>query len=244
LTERRIKALLLDLDDTLLINDMGAFAPHYYRALLASFDGVCPPGLFLEALQAGMRAMLQNDGSGPTNEVVFSEVFCARSGLDRASTLARFARFYSQEFDKLAVHTQADPDARRLVELAFAEGYQVAIATQPVFPRKAILTRLRWAQVPAEEYAYDYVSSYEVLAACKPSPLYFETIVRALGRAPEKCLMVGDSPSSDLPAQRVGLRTFWVSRRAARPLLGIRCDAQGTLGDLIALLQTGRIHAI
>ena len=40
--------------------------------------------------------------------------------------------------------------ARRLQ----ADGLQVAIATQPMFPRAAILARLRWADVPFDEFPY------------------------------------------------------------------------------------------
>ena len=242
--KRGIRALLLDLDDTLLINDMEAFAPHYYRALLAHFEGACPPGLFVEALQAGMRAMFRNDGVGGTNEDVFAQVFFSKIDVPREELLPRFERFYAQAFDGLSVHTEADPEARRLVTRAAANGYQLAIATQPVFPRQAILARLRWARVPADEFAYDFISSYERLAACKPHPLFFQTIMDALGREPEECLMVGDSPSADMPARRLGLRTFWVNRTGSRAPFRMRCSAKGSLGDLVSLIESGKIDAL
>ena len=242
--ERGIRTLLLDLDDTLLINDMETFTPHYYRALLAYFQGACPPGLFIEALQAGTRAMFRNDAATGTNEAVFAQVFFSKIDVPKEELSSRFERFYAEAFDALSVHTEADPDARRLVTRALNDGYQLAIATQPVFPRQAILARLRWARVPAEEFAYDFISSYERLGACKPHPLYFQTILDALGRKPEECLMVGDSPGADMPAYRLGMRTFWVNRAGVNPPFGMRCSAQGTLGDLLALIETGGIDAL
>ena len=240
---RRIKALLLDLDDTLLINDMEAFIPHYFRALYAYFEPLCPPGIFIEALQAGTRAMFRNEGNNGTNEAVFERVFYSYAELDPEVLGPRFERFYREEFDKLGVHTAPDPCARSLVALAFAQGYQVAIATQPLFPRVAIEARLRWAGVGVDEFAYDFISSYEEMMACKPHPRFFQTILDALGRQPEECLMVGDSPTADMAAGQFGLRTFWVNRQGLRPPAGMHCDAQGELSDLITLLK-GKFDAL
>jgi len=213
-----LRALLLDLDDTLLINDMEAFTRAYYPALVAKMSSHIPPALFTEALNAGIAAMWHNDGP------VFDE-------------------FYSLDFESLRVHTRPDPNARRLVTLARAHGYQIAIATQPVFPRSAVLARLRWANVPHREFAYDLVSSYEHMRACKPHPVFFASLLERLGRAPDECLMVGDSIDTDLPAGELGIRTFWVDR-GQRVGANVSADARGTLGDLASLLETGGIHAL
>jgi HAD superfamily hydrolase (TIGR01549 family) len=237
-----IHALLLDLDDTLLLNDMELFAPHYFRALLAKVGPLCAPTAFSEAMNAGVRAMMANDGR-VSNAEAFAETFFPRLDCARETLLPVLDAFYAHEFEALRIHTQPDPQARPLVELAFRRGYRVAIATQPMFPRTAIQARLRWANVGAEAFPYAFITSYEVMGACKPHPHYFATLIERLGCAPEECLMVGDSVESDMPARTLGLHTFWVNRRNQTPQPGL-ADAQGSLGDLIHLIESGGIDAL
>ena len=239
-----MKALLLDLDDTLLINDMDVFAPHYFKALLAKVRKICPPQLFLESLEAATRAVWLNDGQDGTNAEVFRQEFFPRLGRSPEELMPLFEEFYARDFEALRRHTAIDPDARVLVELAFERGHQVAIATQPIFPLSAILARLRWAGVGAEKFHYDFIASYETMSACKPHPHYFATILERLGRAPGECLMVGDSPDSDMAAGKFGLKTFWVQRGRAPVLSAVSCDAQGSLHDLITLIETGGVDEL
>lgn len=236
-----IRALLLDLDDTLLINDMSTFLSAYFKALAAKMAPLCPAVRLREALQQGTTAMMRNDGRGPTNEEAFFREFLSLIGRSRDDVMPLIDDFYANDFEALREYTRPDPDARRLVENARARGLQLAIATQPVFPRSAILARLRWAGVPHEEFNYDYISSYEGMRACKPHRAFFETILSALGRSPEECLMVGDSAEADMPAARLGLRTFLVTRDSATADM-VSVDAQGSLGDLVHLMETGRLN--
>lgn len=236
-----LRALLLDLDDTLLINDMETFAPGYFRALLHAMRAVSPPVRFMEALQTGTEAMMRNDGRDGTNEQVFMREFLPRIERRAEEMEPLFRRFYREEFDALRPLTAVDPDARRLVTLARERGYQVAIATQPIFPREAILARLRWAEVPDEEFHYDLITSFEVMHACKPHRAFFRAVLERLGRRPEECLMVGDSVGADLGAGRLGIRTFWVDRGRGESPRDVRPDARGSLADLIRLIETGEI---
>ena len=240
--EKQVEALLLDLDDTLLINDMEVFGPPYFRALLDRMQHVCSPGIFIEALNEGTRAMWRNDGGERTNAEVFCDEFFSRTGLDPATVMPLFDEFYEKDFDALAEYTAVDPDARILLELASAQGYQLVVATQPIFPLAAIQARLRWAGVG--EFAYDYIATYDTMSACKPNPRFFQAILTRLGRLPEECLMVGDSLDSDMPASQLGIKTFWVDRGRFEKPSGVIADAQGSLGDLVTLLQTGEIHEL
>ncbi|MBN1401318.1 MAG: HAD-IA family hydrolase [Anaerolineae bacterium] len=249
MTSRPIKALLFDLDDTLLINDIEAFLPHYYRALLTKMSGVCPPTIFLDALNAGTRAMWHNSGTNASNAEVFEQEFFLklRTGggvrASREEILALFDDFYQHEFEALRQYTAVDPHAREAVQLAFDRGYQVAVITQPIFPRAAILSRLRWAEVGAEEFPYHFISSYEVLNARKPQPRFFLSVLEHLGRAPEECLVIGDS-QADMSAGELGIKTFWIDRGRTPGAAQIVSDARGNLSDLIDLMRTGGIDEL
>lgn len=238
----RIRALLLDLDDTLLLNDTDTFLSHYFRALVAKMQGVVPVGRFAEALSVATRAMERNDGTNGTNAEVFAREFFRRVGREPDDVMPLFDDFYAHEFEALQSLTAPDPAARELVAWAFSHGLQVAIATQPMFPRVAILSRLRWAGVPQDEFPYHWVACYEEMHACKPHPHFFREIREGLGRRPDECLMVGDSPDADMPARELGLRTYLVQRGKRQDVDDVACDARGDLRHLLTLLRTGGIH--
>lgn len=240
----KIKAFLLDLDDTLLINEMETFSEHYYRALLGKMSGVCSPGTFVEALNLGVRAMWHNDGRQGTNAEVFYREFYRRLGREPHEIEPILLDFYTREFETLAQYTELDPIARELVQLLQGRGYQIAITTQPLFPRVAIEARLRWAGVSADEFRYDLITSFEIMKACKPRTAYFEHVLQSLGRRAPEAVMVGDSPESDMPAGRMGFYTFWVDRGRLANGTKVECDAQGSLRDLYALVETGAIDEL
>ena len=239
-----IKAILLDLDDTLLRNDTEPFIQAYFESLTAHVASLCTPNQFMHALNMGTRAMLVNDGQDTTNREAFNDAFFRLLDCDHAALESFIMDYYKNAYENLQPLTSPMPGARALVSLCVASGLQVAIATQPVFPLVAVQARLRWANVGADEFAYDWVTSYETSRACKPHPQYFIDIATRLGCVPSECLMVGDSPDTDLPANRAGLKTFWIRGNQTDEALPNTPDAQGNLGTLIELVQAGKIHEL
>ncbi len=238
-----IKAILFDLDDTLLTNSMDIFVPAYFQALTRYMAHLIPPERLISELLRGTRAMEANSGNGPTNEETFDAVFYPALGYEKATLQPIFEQFYAEEFPKLQAMTRPIPEARPLVEWAFAHDFQVAIATNPLFPRTAIEQRLAWAGVPASEFDYALVTSYEIMHATKANPAYYHEIVERLGRQPRECLMVGDDWERDmLPAAAVGIPIYWITQSespappipASRVLIG-----QGTLGSLLDQANAG-----
>jgi len=67
-----LKAILFDLDNTLLGNSMATFVPAYFQALTRYVAHLIPPDRLLTELLRATRAMEANDGNGPTNEEAFA----------------------------------------------------------------------------------------------------------------------------------------------------------------------------
>lgn len=240
----KIKALLFDLDDTLLINDTEQFLRPYFALLVSKVTDLCPAEQFMNALSKGTAAMMRNDGSLGSNAEAFFSEFYSRVQVDPEVLTPRLEAFYAEDFDSLRVHSAVDPDARPVVDEASARGYQLAVATQPIFPLSAIEARLNWAGVGVDEVAYDFVAHYEGMGAAKPHPHFWEIVLAHLGREPGECLMVGDSAQYDMPAREYGLKTFWVDRgRPDSPPPKV-ADARGSLADLYRLLTTGEIDEL
>lgn len=235
-----LKAVLFDLDDTLLKNPMEAFVPAYFQALTRYAAHLVPPDRLVSSLIAGMRAMGANNGSGPTNEEAFSEVFYPAVGLEADVLKPVMLEFYDEAFPRLKPLTRPAPGSRSLVEWAFAQGLQVAVATNPVFPLPAVAQRLAWADVPMTEFDYARVTSMENSHALKPNPAYYREILAALGRSAEECLMVGDDWVQDMaPASSVGIPVFWVAA-ADTPLpdKNIPLFGRGLLSDLWKMIRS------
>jgi FMN phosphatase YigB (HAD superfamily) len=229
-----LKAILFDLDDTLLGNAMETFIPAYFQALTQYMAHMIPPERLISELIYATRAMEANDGTGPTNEEAFAELFYPAVGYERAALEPIFGRFYVEEFPKLQHLTQPLPEARPLVRWAFERGLQVTIATNPLFPRSPIEQRLEWAGVPVTEFDYALVTSYEIMHATKAHPAYYREILTRLGRQPDECLMAGDNWERDVvPAVLVGIPVYWIAEPGeAPPADDVQPVGQGTLADL------------
>jgi FMN phosphatase YigB (HAD superfamily) len=229
-----IRAILFDLDGTLLDSNMDVFLPHYFKMLTARVAHIMPPETFLAHLMQATEAMIANDGRA-TNEEVFARTFYPLIGHPREQVELILLRFYTDDFPALRQHTRRKPAARQVVQRAFDLGCDVVIATNPVFPAIAIEQRLAWAGVV--DFPYHLVTTYENSRAAKPSLLYYEQILDAIGQRAEACLMVGDE-DMDMVAAHLGCPTFLVpGPRTALDAATPQPTYRGTLIDLDALLQ-------
>ncbi len=231
-----LRAVLLDLDDTLLGNDIERFLPPYFAALGQRLAPFVAPDDLVKMLLASTRVMMKNDDPAVTNQQVFDADFFPRLGRPAAEVRPTIAAFYEEDFPALKRHTQTRPQARPLVQALFDRGFDVVVATNPMFPRRAIEHRLDWAGVL--DFPFKLVTSYENSHFCKPNPLYYEEILGRLDCRPDQAIMVGDDLSNDIePAARVGLHTYWI----AEPPDGSASYAgrRGSLADCLAWVQSG-----
>lgn len=229
-----VSAVLFDLDDTLLANPMDTFVPAYFSALGHFMARWIDPDHLVSELIRGTEAMDAHDSWSLTNEEAFASAFYGAVGCDEEKLKPRFEDFYAREFPRLRVLTKPLPEARSLVAWVKRSGLQLAVATNPLFPRNPIEQRLEWAGVAASEFGYDLITSYEVMHATKASPAYYEETARLLGRDPGDCLMIGDDWCLDImPAATVGMRVYWVTTEDGTPTGSPGLLAgQGTLSQL------------
>ncbi|HSQ16715.1 MAG TPA: DinB family protein [Anaerolineales bacterium] len=204
--------LLIDLDDTLLGNAMDSFVPAYLQGLAGRMASVAEPQKLIKALLDGTAAMVADANPGLTLEEKFDAVFFPALGLHRPAVQSLIDTFYRDDFPRLASLTQRFPAAPHLVSQALSRGDQVVIATNPLFPRTAILQRLSWAGLPAEQVPFALIPSYETFHLAKPNPAYMAELLAQLGWPEGPVLMVGDDPRLDIEAARqLGLPVFWIA---------------------------------
>lgn len=201
--------LLLDLDDTLLDTNLDAFMPAYFQALSQHLIKHSPPSTLLRSLFTGMNLMNESEDPTRTLEEIFEADFYPQLGYTKSDLIHIIEEFYDEVFPTLAQHTRQRPDAVPLIEWAYSRGYRLAIATDPLFPRKATFHRLRWAGFDPERF--ELVSTFEHFHFSKTHPAYYAEVLGRLGWPEGPVLMVGNDPERDLlPAYRLGLKTFYI----------------------------------
>ncbi len=226
-----MKAVLFDLDGTLLDIDIDQFLGTYFRALgpvvVEVIGGDVSSGI--DAILAATRRMVVPH-PGRTNAEVFAEAFSEVSGVELGpDAWARFDRFYAEVFPGLRGDIGANVGAAEAVASAQTLGMKTVVATNPIFPAAAIRERMSWAGLA--ETPFDLVTTYEIMTAAKPDLAYYRSIAETIECDPSDCLMVGDDATLDMVAADIGMATFYVGPEP-RPA----ADYAGSLTELAELL--------
>lgn len=233
-----LRAVLFDLDDTLLSNPVDTFLPAYFDGLSAFASSKLPRERFVPALLGATEKMVRSTNTAVTNFDVFWQAFNADTGLDSAEMVSFIEEYYLTQFGHLERFTQKRPLAVELVRFCEAQGWPVVIATNPLMPRLAIEQRLAWAGVPVTAHSYALVTTMENMHSSKPHPDYYREILQRIGLNAPETLMVGDSWKNDIaPAHVVGCQTFWIAPETAVPEEAIMVTAQGSLATLAEFLR-------
>jgi FMN phosphatase YigB (HAD superfamily) len=203
--------LLLDLDDTLLDSNMENFIPAYFQALSETLQDLVSPEIMVQALMGGTKRMMGKIDPEHSLREVFDDYFYTKIGIHREELRKKIDEFYDDVFPKLNYLTKQRPEAIDFVKWAFDQGYRVVVATNPLFPLKAIQHRLRWAGLAPEDYPFALITSYENFHFTKENISYFPEILGRLGWPDDPVIMVGNDLKMDIePAMEAGLPVFWV----------------------------------
>jgi FMN phosphatase YigB (HAD superfamily) len=227
--------LLFDLDDTLLDTNMESFIPAYFQALSTHFADRVPSTATLSALMSSTKLIYKSQNPMRTLREVFDENFYHQLGASRNEMAGLVEQFYDDVFPMLSVHTHQRPDAVPLIEWALSSGYRVAIATDPLFPCRATLHRVRWAGLKPEYF--EIISTVESFHFSKTYPAYYAEVLGRMGWQDGPVLMIGNDVDRDMiPAQRLGLKTYLIDGESAS---GSGLEAgRGKLADLRPWLES------
>jgi len=226
---------------------MDTFIPAYLQALGEHLAAFVPPDKMVPTLLASTQLMLQNKRPDRRLKQVFDQEFFPTLGIDTEDFQDQIDSFYVEKFPSLEGLTQFRPEAVRMVEEAFTRGYNVVIATNPLFPLTAILQRLDWAGLPPQKFPFSLIPSYESFFFAKPNTAFFAETLSRLGWPEGPVVMVGDDINLDInPARHLGLGTFWINNyeQPSKDNSDIS-DGHGTLADLLPWLDaTPREHLL
>ncbi|MBE6589085.1 MAG: HAD family hydrolase [Ruminococcaceae bacterium] len=201
-----IKAVLFDLDGTLLPMDQETFIKAY-------FGGICrrmapfgyEPEKMVQGIWLGTAAMVKNTGE-QNNEAVFWDTFAVHMGEGIRDYIGEFDAFYREDFPRVQASCGYDERAAKVVRRVKERGFRVVLATNPIFPSMATEHRISWAGLRPSDF--ELYTTYENSCHCKPNPAYYMDILEKTGLSPEECVMVGNDVGEDMIAQNLGMKVF------------------------------------
>lgn len=235
--DKAINTVLFDLDGTLLPMDVEVFTNAYFAELAkkAAPYGYKDPKALTAAVWKGTKAMVKNDGQA-SNCDRFWACFAQELGEEVLELRPVFDEFYAKEFDRVKAFVGENPLARVVVDTLKQKGYEVVLATNPIFPLVGVETRLAWIGLGAGDFSL--VTSYENSSFCKPNPDYYREILKKLLKRPEECMMVGNDTGEDLAAAELNMDVYLITdcliHRGDGPVPPVK---QGSFQSFLELVQ-------
>ena len=227
--------ILFDLDGTLLPVDIEEFTHVYFNEIGKYFSDIIEAEKIVDYIWKGTKAMIENLDKR-TNEEVFMESFKQSVGGDISAFKERFDSFYDKGFLAVEKTVQSKPIVKQAVALLKDKGYSLIIATNPLFPKKAILHRIAWAGLNANDF--DYISYYEKNCYCKPKIEFYEEVLGSIDKSPNQCYMVGNNVQEDMIAGKLGLETYLITDHLINRDKDITCDHKGSYEDFFSFCQS------
>lgn len=232
-----IKAVLFDLDGTLLPMDQSVFTKAYFGGLAKRLAprGYEPQKL-IDSIWQGSAAMIRNNGE-KTNEEVFWDEFSEIYGNSVRDDEPYFEAYYIEDFDNSKDSCGYNPKAVKAVKDIKSMGLRTALATNPIFPSIATEKRIVWAGLEVSDF--ELYTTYENSCYCKPNPKYYKDILKRMEIEPHDALMVGNDVNEDMIAESLGMKVFLLTDNLInKENKDISKFPNGSFDDLLEYVKT------
>jgi FMN phosphatase YigB (HAD superfamily) len=179
------------------------------------------------------KAMLMNDGN-TLNKNRFWKTFADVSKLD--DEMLQLAEkmsdnFYQNEFNLVKSVTAPTDIPARLIPAMKDKGYELILATNPLFTIVGVETRLSWIGLSLQDFSL--VTHYANSTFCKPNPAYYNEIFTKINKHPKQAIMVGNNVKEDMCAAALGADVFLVTDYLENEAdTDITIFRNGSLGEL------------
>ena len=115
-------------------------------------------------------------------------------------------RFYQEDFGVTRYITHPLDTVSECINILKEKGYQMVVATNPLFPEIATYERISWAGLYSSDFSL--ITTYENSCFSKPNLKYYKHLLKTLDKDPEDCLMVGNDVKEDMCAKEIGIDVF------------------------------------
>ena len=231
-----MKTILFDLDGTLLSMEQETFTKMYFKALAGKLApyGYDPTEL-MQAIWKSTDSMVKNEGLY-SNEKVFWDTFSNIYGKKVYDDKEVFDEFYLNDFDVLKDVCGYDPQAQQVIKKLKKSGYNLILASNPIFPMVAQKKRMQWAGLSIADF--EYITSYENSRYCKPNPKYYIELAEKIGCETSECLLVGNDVTEDMVAIETGMKVFLLTNMLInRERKDISQYQRGNLNQFVSFVE-------
>lgn len=217
-----MNTIIFDLDGTLLPMDTKKFIKTYFHEMSLMFEGLIEPDKLIEYVMYSTQKMITNEEKR-SNEEVFMASFKALVGDKFERCLNIFDEFYKDKYLKTKSLTSKNNEIIESVSILKEKGYNLVIATNPLFPREAIDHRIKWAGLYVDDFSH--VTCYEKNNFTKPNTKFYGEVLESIDKEPSDCIMVGNDIQDDMVASKLGIKTFLITDHLI--------DDEGSMEDII-----------
>lgn len=216
-----IKAILFDLDNTLLVNPTRGFVTEYLRLADVFFRKHWGEERMSDTLRHVMKALIERTSYNRTNFSIMLEAIQKTTSRSSQEIIDAWKVFFEQVYPSLQACVHPVEGAPELIQHLLESEYAIVIATNPVYPAIAIQKRLQWAGLPHQLHNYAFVSHAENTHTVKPDPAYYAELIARVGIEPDEVIVVGDDVANDMrPAEILRMHTYHVTNHASVDFAG------------------------
>lgn len=203
-----LNTILFDLDGTLLPVDTEVFTRRYFKALAIKLKDYFKPEELIEVVWATTNSMVRSIDPNKSNEEVFFENFYKRVPHEEEVLNPIFYEFYEQDFQELQKGIEENKYMTQAIEILKEKKYNLVVATNPLFPKVAILHRIKWAGL--DQTDFQFITNIEEMHYCKPNIEFYEEVLDKIDKNPQNCMMVGNDIEEDMKAKEIGMGTYLI----------------------------------
>ena len=232
-----ITTILFDLDGTLLPIDTEEFTEKYFMEISVKLKDYFTPEQVVKNIWDSTMYMISNIDPDKTNEEAFFEDFYERINHKAEILNPIFNDFYEKDFNNIREISTKSKYMIDAVALLKQKGYDLVVATNPLFPEKAILHRIEWAGLNKDDFIF--ISSLEKMHYCKPRLEFYEEVLDIIQKCPQHCMMVGNDIEEDMIAKNLGMKTYLIKDHIIGTITeDLIIDYKGNYEDFYEFVKT------
>jgi FMN phosphatase YigB (HAD superfamily) len=239
-----VRHLLVDLDGTLLgARNVPVQLEFLFRTLRAfrKHGGLWAAWKALAAIQRELKHAPPEVIRELTNDKRVAGAFANAIGLPVVEAEKVLNDAISAIFPRLERYFYPLQEAMGFLDWARTR-YPMTLATNPVWPLEIVEMRMRWAGL--EPSWFTRITHAASMHSAKPSPGYYREILQDQQLRAEDCMLIGNEFKMDLPATRVGIPVFIVTRDKVAQPVKTSDDAapawKGSFSNLKTMLTVGQ----
>ncbi|MFW9921965.1 MAG: HAD family hydrolase [Candidatus Thorarchaeota archaeon] len=203
-----INALLFDMDSTIIQIEEYDFSKNYFQLLHNHYFPELDMRFFYQSMHEITKNVMINSFPKEFTMETFMREMSSKFNQTPEELYVKFMSFYNNEYDKLEKYISPMKGVKNLMNECIERGFEIIVATTPVFPEVAITKRLKWGGLG--DFDFKLVTHAENMHFSKPRVEYYIEILSYIKKKVTECMMIGNEFIGDIVGPtKLGMKTFY-----------------------------------